>query len=66
MLSELSKLGGYLGQAALLMVGQPSYQTYVEHLRRQHPEQEAMSYEAFFRERQLARYGGVGRIGRCC
>jgi uncharacterized short protein YbdD (DUF466 family) len=25
-----------------------------------------MSYEAFFRERQEARYGGKGRMGRCC
>jgi uncharacterized short protein YbdD (DUF466 family) len=25
-----------------------------------------MSYEEFFRERQDARYGGRGRIGRCC
>jgi uncharacterized short protein YbdD (DUF466 family) len=25
-----------------------------------------MSYEEFFRERQDARYGGNGRIARCC
>jgi uncharacterized short protein YbdD (DUF466 family) len=32
-----------------------------------HPEQAPMSYEAFFRERQDARYGvGTGRMSRCC
>jgi len=25
-----------------------------------------MSYEEFFKERQEARYGGNGRVGRCC
>jgi uncharacterized short protein YbdD (DUF466 family) len=29
-----------------------------------HPERTPMTYEAFFRERQEARYGG--RIGKCC
>jgi len=64
--NDLSKLGKYLGQAARLMVGLPDYDTYVAHLRSQHPEQPVMSYEEFFRERQEARYGGNGRIGRCC
>jgi uncharacterized short protein YbdD (DUF466 family) len=31
-----------------------------------HPDQTAMSYEEFFRERQEARYGGNGKIARCC
>ena len=66
MFNDLSKLGKYLGQAARLMVGLPDYDTYVAHLRSQHPEQPVMSYEEFFRERQEARYGGNGRIGRCC
>lgn len=67
MLSDLSKIGKYLGQAAHLMVGQPSYETYSAHLREQHPDRPVMSYEEFFRERQEARYGGKGgRPGRCC
>ncbi len=66
MFNELSALGKYLGQAAHLMVGQPSYQTYAAHLQQQHPERPVMSYEEFFRERQEARYGGKGRMGRCC
>jgi uncharacterized short protein YbdD (DUF466 family) len=46
------------------MVGMPDYDTYLSHMARTHPGQEAMSYEAFFRERLEARYGG-GK-GRCC
>ena len=56
----------YLGQAARLMVGLPDYETYVAHLRSQHPDLPVMSYEEFFRERQDARFGGNGRVGRCC
>lgn len=50
--------------AARLAIGVPDYDTYVEHLRRHHPEREPMSYEAFFAERLAARYG-KGR-SRCC
>jgi len=64
--NDLSKFGKYLGQAARLMVGLPDYDTYVAHLRSEHPDLPVMSYEEFFRERQEARYGGNGRVGRCC
>jgi len=57
--------GRYLGQTLRLMVGVPDYENYVEHMRRTHPDQEPMTYEAFFRERQDARYGGKKRLG-CC
>jgi uncharacterized short protein YbdD (DUF466 family) len=54
-------------QGARLMVGVPDYETYVEHMRRSHPDMPAMSYSEFFRDRQAARYGGDGRNGfRCC
>ncbi|RXZ42008.1 YbdD/YjiX family protein [Crenobacter cavernae] len=67
MFDQLSKLGKYLGQAANLMVGLPDYDTYVAHMRANHPDQEPMTYEEFFRERQDARYGGGdGKVGRCC
>ena len=67
MLDEVGKVGRYLGQAMRLMVGLPDYETYVAHMHATHPDQEAMSYEAFFRERQEARYGGSGEGGvRCC
>ncbi|PHV12557.1 YbdD/YjiX family protein [Chitinimonas sp. BJB300] len=64
MFDQLSKLGKYLGQAANLMVGVPDYEVYVQHMRQTHPEREPMSYEAFFRERQEARYGKGA--GKCC
>ena len=46
------------------MVGVPDYGSYVAHMKATHPDQPPMSYEAFFRERQAARYGS--RMGRCC
>jgi uncharacterized short protein YbdD (DUF466 family) len=51
-------------QSARLSCGVPDYDTYVRHLRERHPEREVPSYQAFFRERQVARYKGTG--GRCC
>jgi uncharacterized short protein YbdD (DUF466 family) len=54
-------------QTARLMVGVPDYQTYVAHRRSVHPDLPVMSYEAFFRERQAARYAvGKGRFRGCC
>jgi uncharacterized short protein YbdD (DUF466 family) len=65
--NDLSRMGKYLGQAARMLVGMPDYDTYVQHMQTQHPDQPLMSYEAFFRERQEARYGGgKGRPVRCC
>ena len=68
MFNDLSRMGKYLGQAARMLVGMPDYDTYVEHMQKKHPDQPVMSYEAFFRERQEARYGGgKGRpIRGCC
>lgn len=56
--------GSYLAKAARMMVGVPDYGQYVAHMRATHPELEPMSYEAFFRDRQQARYAR-GR-GGCC
>ncbi len=66
MLGELGKLGAYLGQTARLMVGLPDYDNYLNHMQVNHTDQPVMSYEEFFRERQDARYGGNGRIAKCC
>jgi len=57
-------MGEYLGQAARMMVGQPDYDTYVQHMRMKHPDKAPMTYEEFFRERQDARFGGT--TGKCC
>ena len=63
-LGGLAEAGRYLAQGLRLMVGVPDYGAYLRHMALRHPEQPAMSYEAFFRERQAARY--AGRVGRCC
>ncbi len=55
-----------ISQSMRLMVGVPDYGTYVEHMKVAHPDRSIMSYEEFFRERQEARYGGKGRMSRCC
>jgi len=56
-----------LCDTARLMVGQPSYEAYLEHMRRLHPDKAPMTRAAFFRDREAARYGGTGRGGlRCC
>ncbi|RZI41354.1 putative selenoprotein [Herbaspirillum sp. HC18] len=66
MLEEIKQAGRYMGQAMRAMVGIPEYSAYLDHMEKTHPEQPVMTYEEFFRERQEARYGGKGRIGRCC
>lgn len=52
-------------QTARLAIGVPDYDTYVLHLRRNHPERAIPSYEEFFRQRQDARYKNGGTRG-CC
>lgn len=66
MLDEFRQFARAVRQTSRLMVGIPDYDTYVEHRQRTHPGLPVMSYEEFFRERQDARYGADGRIGRCC
>lgn len=54
-------------RTARLMVGVPDYDTYVAHRTATHPDQPVMTYEAFFRERQQARYAfSKGRFRGCC
>jgi carbon starvation protein len=56
-----------VAQTARLMVGVPDYETYVGHRRTNHPGEAIMTYEAFFRERQEARYSvRKGRFRGCC
>jgi uncharacterized short protein YbdD (DUF466 family) len=66
MFSTLAQAGRYLGQSMRLMVGLPEYDTYLAHMEKTHPDETPMDYEAFFRERQEARYGGAGKRGGCC
>jgi uncharacterized short protein YbdD (DUF466 family) len=65
--ARIKAFGKLLGQAGRMLVGMPDYDNYVAHMRNCHPDAPVMSYEAFFRERQQARYGGgKGRPVRCC
>ena len=66
MLNTFTQTLSQLSQSLRLMVGVPEYRTYVDHMKMAHPDQSIMSYEEFFRERQEARYGGKGRMNRCC
>ncbi len=52
-------------QAAEAMVGLPDYDAYLAHMRARHPEAEPLSRDAFFRNRQSARYGTNGAL-KCC
>ena len=65
MFGNLGQAKKYLGQAAKMLIGIPDYDNYVEHMRVNHPDQTPMTYEAFFRDRQDARYGGKGGA-KCC
>ena len=59
-LDKLKALNGYFVQTAHLMVGVPSYQTYLDHMKTTHGDaMPVMNYEEFFRERQAARFGEV-------
>ena len=56
-----------VAETARLRVGVPDYSTYVAHRKANHPDEPVMTYEAFFRERQSARYDvGKGRLRGCC
>lgn len=68
-LALFKKVAGFktFAGAARLMVGIPDYDSYVAHCRAVHPDQPAMSFEAFFRDRQNARYAcDKGRFRGCC
>ena len=54
-------------RTARLMIGVPDYETYVAHMRTNHPDAPIMNYAEFFRERQQARYAvSNGRLRGCC
>ncbi|MCW1431728.1 YbdD/YjiX family protein [Novosphingobium sp. JCM 18896] len=60
----MSRLLARLCEVARSMVGQPSYESYLAHMKEHHPDREPMSAIEFFRDREKARYGSGG--GRCC
>lgn len=66
MVNKITQTIRQISQSLRLMVGVPEYSTYADHMKNAHPEQPVMSYKEFFRERQETRYGGNGKISRCC
>jgi uncharacterized short protein YbdD (DUF466 family) len=52
-------------QVGRLAIGVPDYDTYVRHLRQNHPDRAIPSYAEFFQQRQDARYKNGGTRG-CC
>lgn len=61
---RLRALWRLLAQTGRLAVGVPDYESYLAHMRRSHPDLQAMSREQFFAERLRARYGRGA--SRCC
>jgi uncharacterized short protein YbdD (DUF466 family) len=66
MIRKLQQAARFLGQSARLMVGVPDYDNYVAQRAITHPGVPVMSQEAFFRERQEARFGRGKCNTRCC
>jgi uncharacterized short protein YbdD (DUF466 family) len=67
MLNQLRKFNSYRRQFISLLVGVPSYETYVEHMKTHHPDQPVKSRKQFFCEAQEERYNGKdGKVSRCC
>lgn len=52
------------GETALLMLGVPDYDAYLQHMAERHPLDPPLDRAAFFRARQSARYAAGGL--RCC
>ena len=58
---DLNNVGAWMARAARMMIGIPDYETYVARRRATHPGEPVMTYEEFFRQRQDARYSGLGK-----
>jgi uncharacterized short protein YbdD (DUF466 family) len=66
MFRKLQQAVRFLSQSGRLMVGVPDYDNYVAQMAINQPGEPVMSYEAFFRERQEARFGRGKCNTRCC
>ncbi|MDH0868269.1 YbdD/YjiX family protein [Mitsuaria sp. GD03876] len=62
--ADLLQAGRYMARGVRQQLIGADYGAYLAHMARTHPDQAPLSYEAFFRERQEARYNA--RTGRCC
>lgn len=66
MFRKLQQAARFLSQSGRSMVGMPDYDNYVAQMAIKQPGEPVMSYEAFFRERQEARFGRGKCNTRCC
>ncbi|RDU37710.1 cytosolic protein [Neobacillus piezotolerans] len=67
MLNRLKDMLAYRKQFISLLVGVPSYERYVEHMKSEHPDQPVKTRKEFFCEAQDARYNAKGgKVSRCC
>jgi uncharacterized short protein YbdD (DUF466 family) len=57
----------YRKQFVSLLVGVPSYETYVEHMETHHPGELIKNRKEFFCEAQEERFNAKdGKVSRCC
>ena len=66
MYRRMQQIARLFSQSARLMVGVPDYDNYVAQMALKQPDEPVMSYSAFFRERQEARFGRGKCNTRCC
>ncbi|WP_285768593.1 YbdD/YjiX family protein [Peribacillus sp. SI8-4] len=67
MLKKLLKILSYRKQFVSLLVGVPSYETYVAHMKDHHPQDPVKTRKEFFCEAQDERYNAKGgKVSRCC
>lgn len=67
MLDKLRRFNFYRKQFLSLLVGVPSYETYVEYMQAHHPHKPVKTRKEFFCEAQEARYNAKeGKVSRCC
>ncbi|MEI4801017.1 YbdD/YjiX family protein [Bacillus sp. NPDC077411] len=67
MLKTISNMWRYRKQFISLLVGVPSYEKYVAHMKQYHPNEKVLSRKQFFSEAQEARFNAKGgKVSRCC
>ncbi|WP_110926173.1 YbdD/YjiX family protein [Bacillus massiliglaciei] len=67
MFKKIAYALSYRKQFISLLVGVPSYETYVEHMKSHHPGQPIKTRKQFFCEAQDNRYESKdGSVSRCC
>ena len=67
MLKTMISMWRYRKQFISLLVGVPSYEKYVAHMKQHHPNEIVLSRKQFFAEAQEARFNAKGgKISRCC